>query len=316
MSEDTKKIHVGGQAVIEGVMMRSPEHVATAVRKPDGNIALKKYRYISWTKRFKILGLPFFRGGVVLIESLVLGIRALNFSGEVAMTEEEKKKQKPKKASKEGKGDTLSKLMMGGTIVLALGLGFSLFFFLPLLITEWIGVEGSLAFNLVDGLIRLAFFITYLALISMWKEIRRVFEYHGAEHMSIFAYEHEKPLTVEGVRAFTTHHPRCGTSFLMVVMIVAFLVFIVLGKPDAVGDRLIRFLFVPVIGGISYEVIRLSGTRFGKRFSALLVAPGMWLQRVTTKPPDDAQLEVALVALKSALDMDVGEGVELAEGKV
>ena len=315
MSEDAKKIHVGGQAVIEGVMMRSSEYVATAVRKPDGRIALKRELYVSWTKRFKILGLPFFRGGVVLIESLVLGIKALNFSGEVAMTEEEKKKEKPKKSGKEGQGDTLSKLVLGGTIFLALGLGFGIFFFLPLLITEWIGVEGSLMFNLVDGLIRLAFFIIYLVLISLWKEIRRVFEYHGAEHMSIFAYEGGKPLTVEGVRAFTTHHPRCGTSFLMVVMIVAFMVFIVLGKPDAVGDRLIRFLFVPVIGGISYEVIRLSNSRYGRFFSRILVAPGMWLQRVTTKEPDDSQLEVALVALKSSLDMDVGDGVDMTPVK-
>ena len=304
--QNTEKVHVGGQAVIEGVMMRSPEYVSVAVRRPDGKIVLKRDPYVSWTKRVKFLGWPFVRGGVVLIESLVWGIKALNFSGEIAMEEEDKKsgKERDQKASK---------FWMAGSLVLALGFGIGLFFFLPLLLTELTGVKSGVMFNLVDGLIRLVFFLLYLGLISLWKEIRRVFEYHGAEHKSIFAYEEGRPLTLEGVKSFTTHHPRCGTSFLLVVMLVALLVFICLGRPESMGDRFIRFLFIPVIGGISYEIIRLSGTTFGKRLSRVLVAPGLWLQRITTKEPDDQQLEVALVALNSALDLNVGPDVEFFE---
>jgi len=306
--DDSEKVQVGGQAVIEGVMMRSPEFVTVAVRKPDGNILLKKDRYTSWTKRFKVLGFPIIRGGVILIESMVLGIKALNFSGDVAITEEEKKKDPDKVPDKR------SKLWTAGAVVLALGLGIGLFFFLPLLLTELMGVKSGLLFNLIDGIIRLIFFLVYLALISLWKEIRRIFEYHGAEHKSIFAYEEGKPLTVEGIRSFTTRHPRCGTSFLIVVMLVALVVFILLGKPQNWGDRFIRFLFIPVIGGISYEIIRLSGKKFGKKLAKVLVSPGLWLQKITTKEPDNSQLEVALVALNGALDRDVGADVEMFSG--
>jgi uncharacterized protein YqhQ len=303
--EKTKKIQVGGQAVIEGVMMRSPEYVSVAVRKSDGKIVLKRDSYISWTKRHRILGLPFFRGGVILIESMVLGIKALNFSSNVAMEEINKDKNSvPQK-------DVKTKIVMGGTVLLALGLGIAFFFYLPLLLTGWIGIESGVLFNLVDGGFRLVLFLAYLGLISLWKEIRRVFEYHGAEHKSIFAFEAGYPLTLEGVRSFTTHHPRCGTSFLLVVMLVALCVFIVLGKPETVGDRFVRFLFIPVIGGLSYEIIRLSGMKYGKKLAQILVAPGLWLQRITTKEPDESQLEVALVALKSALNQDVDADVEL-----
>jgi len=304
MKKEEKKL-VGGQAVIEGVMMRSPEFVAVAVRKPDGNILLKKDTYQSWTKRFKVFGFPFVRGGVTLIESMILGIKALNFSADIAVEEEEKEKNPDKVPKKRSRFWTI------GAVVLALALGIGLFFFVPLLLTELIGVEGGVLFNLVDGGIRLVFFLTYLVLISLWKEIRRVFEYHGAEHKSIFAYEEDQPLTLEGVRSFTTHHPRCGTSFLLVVMLVALMVFIVLGKPQDMGDRLIRFLFIPVIGGVSYEIIRLSSKKYGKKLAKILVAPGLWLQRITTHEPDDSQLEVALVALKSALSLEVDEKVEV-----
>lgn len=296
---------VGGQAVIEGVMMRTPECVSVAVRKPDGQIVLKRDPYVSYTKRYKILGLPFLRGGVILIEALVLGIRALNFSGDIAM--KAVKEEKPNKKRSEWS----SKIWMGFTVVLALSLGIGIFFFLPLLLTELTGVRSGVLFNLVDGLIRLLLFLTYLGLISLWKEIRRVFEYHGAEHKSVFAYEEGKPLTMEGVKSFSTHHPRCGTSFLLVVMLVALMIFIILGKPLDWGDRFIRFLFIPVIGGISYEIIRLSSKKFGRGIARFVVAPGLWLQRITTREPDDQQLEVALIALKGALKQDVGEKVEI-----
>lgn len=301
--KESGRINVGGQAVIEGVMMRSPEFISVAVRNPGGSIILKRDRYISWTKRFKILGIPFVRGAIILIESMVLGIKALNFSADVAIQEEEKNKGKG--------GGKRSNIWMGLTVVLALVLGLTIFFFLPLLLTELTGVQGSVLFNLVDGLIRLGFFLIYLALISLWKEIRRIFEYHGAEHKAIFSYEDGNALTLDGVKGYSTFHPRCGTSFLLVVMVVALVIFMGLGKPNDLGDRLVRFLFIPLIGGISYEIIRLSGKKYGKNIARILVAPGLWLQRITTREPDNSQLEVALVALKSALDLDVGENVEM-----
>ena len=306
-----KKIQVGGQAVLEGVMMRSPEFVTVAVRKADGKIVLKKEAYVSWTKKLKILGWPFIRGGVILIESMVLGIKALNFSADVAMKEEDKKKEENKKKTGKASSNSRTGIAIGFTVVFALAIGLAIFFYIPLLLTELTKIEGSIGFNLIDGAIRLAFFLGYLLLISQWKEIRRVFEYHGAEHKSIFAYEGDKPLTLKGVREYTTHHPRCGTSFLLVVMLVAMLVFICLGRPHDFGDRFIRFLFIPVIGGVSYEIIRLSGKKYGKRLARILVAPGLWLQRITTKEPDKKQLEVALVALRSALNMEIDSNVEI-----
>lgn len=308
MSEQSK-IMVGGQAVLEGVMMRSPEYVAVAVRKPDGNIIVKRDAFRSWTKRHKFMGWPLIRGGVILIESMIMGIRALNFSSTIAM-EAEENAQSEKKPEKKQKHKKTSDITVFFTMLVAFAAGIGLFFYLPLIITDKTGVETGLAFNLVDGFIRLVFFLTYLFLISLWKDIRRVFQYHGAEHKSVFAFENKQPLTLEGVKSFTTHHPRCGTSFLLVVMLVSILVFMPLGKPDTVNERLIRLLFIPVIGGISYEIIRLSGSRFGKKIARILVAPGLWLQRITTKEPDDSQLEVALVSLKAALNQEVGDGIE------
>jgi len=305
VKKETKKIQIGGQAVIEGVMMRSPEYVAVAVRKHDGTIVLKRNKYISISKRFKVLSLPIIRGGIILIESMVLGIKALNFSGDIAMEETEKN------SKKSGKKDKRSKIWMGGTVIIALALGIGLFFYLPLVLTELTGIQGGVMFNLLDGCIRLAFFLTYLGLISLWKEIRRVFEYHGAEHKTIFAYEKGEPLTVKHVQSFSTLHPRCGTSFLLIVMLVALIVFMFLGRPQQLSDRLVRFLFIPVIGGISYEIIRLSGKKYGKRIAKILVAPGLLLQKITTKEPDNKQLEVALVALKSALDQDIEIDIEM-----
>ncbi len=296
------KIQVGGQAVIEGVMMRSPEYVAVAVRKPDDTIIVKKESYISWTKRNKLLDLPLIRGGVILIESLVLGIKALNFSGDVAMQEE--------KNHKESKNN---KWLLALTVIAALALGIGLFFYLPLKLTELTGIENNTLFNLIDGIIRLLFLLTYIFLISRWKEIKRIFEYHGAEHLSIFTYENKKPLTYSSARTYTTHHPRCGTSFLFMVMIVAILVFILLGKPESITDRIIRLLFVPVIGGISYEIIRLSGKKFGTKIAKIVTAPGLWLQHLTTKQPDEKQLEVAFTALKSSLNMELDSNIEVME---
>ncbi len=298
MAEHTQETPpVGGQAVIEGVMMRSPHAVSVAVRKPDGGILVRSQPYVSWTARSKFWGLPIIRGGVVLIESLYWGIKTLTFSGDVAMAEDD-----PQKGEKSGRPKTgISVFRTILLIAVSLGLGLLVFFYVPLLFTTWLGIQSGVWFNLVDGGFRLLIFLSYLIGISFLKDIRRIFEYHGAEHKSIFAYENHLPLVPESTRRFTTHHPRCGTSFLLIVMLVSIVVFLFLGRPETVGDRLLRLLFVPVIGGISYELIRLSGKGYKKKLGSFLVAPGLWLQRITTKEPDDAQIEVAFAALEAAL---------------
>ncbi|HOZ21294.1 MAG TPA: DUF1385 domain-containing protein [bacterium] len=298
--KEQESLAVGGQAIIEGVMMRGQEVVAMAVRKPDGGIVLKCTPFKSIVKRFKVLNLPVFRGAVILIESLFLGVKALNFSGDIAMMEENGKAKRS--------DSRWNDLWMGVTILFSLALGIAFFFYLPLILTDLIGVESGWAFNLVDGVIRLSLFLAYIYLISLWKEIRRVFEYHGAEHKSIFAHENHKPLTPAGAKPFTTLHPRCGTSFLLIVMVVSVLVFMLLGKPETIADRFIRIAFVPVIGGLSYELIKLSAKAQRFALARALILPGLWLQKITTNEPDEQQLEVAMVALRCALGEEVQAG--------
>jgi uncharacterized protein YqhQ len=304
-----KKLMVGGQAVIEGVMMRSPEMVAVACRRADGSIIVMRKPYRSLLHRFKILALPIFRGSIVLIEALVLGVQALTFSGDVAMADEQAKQNGNVSANAQRPGQRTfgQKLWMGLTLAFAFAAGLGLFFYVPLLLTDWLGARTGFWFNLVDGVIRLIFFLGYLWLITQMKDIRRVFEYHGAEHKSIFNFEEKKELTPENSAIFSRFHPRCGTSFLLIVMLVSIFVFMALGRPETVADRLLRLAFIPVIGGISYEFIRLSDKGYRHSFWRFFILPGLWLQRLTTKEPDLGQLEVAIVSLKAAL----GEQVEL-----
>lgn len=294
-----KKIMVGGQAVMEGVLMRSPDSYAVAVRRPNGDIVVKKEPWQTVTKKIKFLGMPILRGGVILIEAMVLGVKALTFSGDIAMEEENKKNGKDTSTK-----SIWEKIWTVLTVLFSFAVGLAMFFYVPLLLTDLFNFESSFAFNIVDGIIRLVFFLTYIYLISLWKEIRRVFEYHGAEHKSVFAFEDKKDLTVEATKPYTTLHPRCGTSFMLIVMLTSILVFMFLGKPETVADRLIRLAFVPVIGGISYEFIRLSEKASKNPLTKLFILPGLWLQKITTKEPDESQLEVALVALRCALDLD------------
>jgi uncharacterized protein YqhQ len=300
-----KKIQVGGQAVIEGVMMRSPERVSVACRRADGSIIVRLQDYKPAGKKIKILGLPILRGAVVLIESLILGVQALTFSGDVAMLDERRKQNGELTDEKPGERTTMQKLWMGITVAFAFAIGIGLFFYVPLLLTEWLGARTGFWFNLVDGVIRLAFFLVYLMLIGRMKEIHRVFEYHGAEHKSIFNFEVGEELTPDNAQRHTRFHPRCGTSFLLIVMIVSILVFMFLGRPENVAERLIRIAYVPLIGGISYELIRLSDKGYRYSFWRIFISPGLWLQRLTTEEPDKSQLEVAIVALKAALGEDV-----------
>ena len=289
---------VGGQAVIEGVMMRSPRMVATAVQRADGEIALQVQPFASITKRVKALGLPVVRGMVGMVETLALGMRCLSFSAdEVAKDEAIKEGQAPKEA----KG--ISSWSMGLTMLVSFGLGLLVFFWIPLKLTEFTGVEGSLAFNLIDGVFRMVFFLGYLWLISLWSEMRRLFQYHGAEHKVIHAFEADLDVTPANARPFTTLHPRCGTSFLFSIMILSIFVFMLFGRPETLGDRLLRFAGVPLIAGLGFEFIRFSGKHADNRLVRILSTPGLWLQRITTKEPDDGQLAVACEALNSVLPL-------------
>jgi len=301
MPVSTRKFQVGGQAVIEGVMMRSPKSFTVAIRKSNGQIMIKKEPYIALTERFKFLKIPIIRGAVVLIESLYLGIKALSFSAEEAM-EEENPETKTLDAKKEKKGETFVTLWLILSLLMGFSLALFIFFYLPLILVELIGVKGGFLFNLIDGLIRISFFLIYIWAISLWKSMRRVFEYHGAEHKSIFAFEAGEDLTPENIKKYSTHHPGCGTSFLLVVMVISILVFMFLGRPHTISERLTRLLFVPLIAGISYEFTRLSRKRRNSKIVKILTAPGLWLQKITTKEPDEKQLKVAIAALKSALE--------------
>jgi uncharacterized protein YqhQ len=282
---------VGGQAVIEGVMMRSPTQVAVAVRRPDGAIAFLERRFTSITRRVKVLGWPILRGAVSLFETLYLGMTALNFSAEEAAHEGERTAEKPK-------APWWQSLLQGVTLVVSLGIGLLLFVVLPARLTAWMGANGRIAFGLVDGLLRLTAFILYLFLISRWKEMARVLGFHGAEHKAIHALEANAPLTPESVQTFTRFHPRCGTSFLFLVVMVSIVVFTVIGKPHGVRDHLLRIACMPLIAGVAFEFIRISGKYAENSFVKLLIWPGLQFQRLTTREPDLEMCAVAIAALE------------------
>lgn len=294
-------IVIGGQAVIEGVMMRSPKFLTIALRRADGGILVKKNPYIALTKRKRWLNIPIVRGAIALVESLYLGLKALTFSADQAMEEKvtEATSQADYEIKSMGKAfGTLWPILM---VIVGVSLGMGLFFYLPLIITDFLGVKGGILFNLVDGMVRIGIFLVYIWAIGLWKETRKIFEYHGAEHKSIATFEVGEDLTINNARRHTTVHARCGTSFLVVVMIVSIGIFIFLGKPTTIAERLTRFFFIPLIAGISYEIIKIS-SRSNNRFIQLLVKPGLWLQKITTREPDDGQLEVAIMALKESLE--------------
>ncbi|HKQ18937.1 MAG TPA: DUF1385 domain-containing protein [Candidatus Eisenbacteria bacterium] len=285
---------IGGQAVIEGVMMRSPKRVATAVRLADGTVSVKTREYVSLSRRFPILGLPILRGAVVLIESLRIGVEALAFSAEAAVKEEQ---SVPKEARRFG---TLG-WSMGFTVLFSFALGFFIFFYLPLLLTDLTGVKDGFRYNLIDGAIRLVFFLIYIVAIGFWGEMRRVFQYHGAEHKTIHNLESGEELTPENADRQSRFHPRCGTSFLFLVVIVSFVVFAFTGRPETWDARLFRFALIPVIAGVSFEIIRFAGAHYDKPWVRWMSAPGLELQRLTTREPSRDMLEVAIAALRAVL---------------
>ncbi len=300
-----EKINVGGQAVIEGVMMRAPRSVAIAVRRPNGEIVVKKELVVPLSERYPLVKLPIIRGAVALFQSLIIGIKALNFSANESIAEEDQ--------PEDGKESSeISSWAMAGTMAVAFGFGIGLFFVMPLYATKWLTQlslisDNNIVFNLVDGVIRVVVFLVYIWGISRMKDIQRVFQYHGAEHKSIFAYEAGEELSVENVRRYSRLHPRCGTSFLLIVMLVSIAVFSLIPKlwPFYLkaGSRVV---LLPMIAGISYEFLKWSAKNDSNPLVKLIITPGLALQRLTTGEPDDSQLEVAIRSLNEALEVNDG----------
>jgi uncharacterized protein YqhQ len=388
MSTPERDLIVGGQAVIEGVMMRTPNAYAIAVRKADGTIVNTAAPLPKWSDKYPLLKLPVLRGGAVLVQSMGLGIKALNYSANEAFAEAEEAEAEEVKVALspaviEGEGDfagltgavpglfpvptqkrSRDELKKGttaaaaGSIVFALIFNVLLFVAAPLLLTNalFIGagwattppavtspapttqtsttvaepeseawyssawstvrtylhpVRPSVAFNLIDGLIRMTFFLIMIFSFSLLKDIRRVFQYHGAEHKTVFTWEAGLPLTVENARPQPRQHPRCGTSFLMVVMLVAIVLFSVIKFDSLLFNFLIRIALMPVVAGLSYEIIRLSAKKESSWFFKIMTRPGVWLQNITTQEPDDKQLEVAIEALKESLKLEPQAGEPL-----
>ena len=309
------KFYYGGQAVIEGVLIRGRDSVGMAVRCTDGGIwtdllPLSKV----YTGRLRTI--PLVRGIIVLVETLMLGVGALNRSAEIAMSPPEARVSELGLPSKPSKSE---RAMMAGTMALAMVLGMGVFFLLPLLGARSLDslVASSLVSNLIEGLVRLLLLVGYIWGVGHLKDIQRVFAYHGAEHMTIHAHEHGLPLETEQIQRFSTAHPRCGTAFLLTVVVVSILVFSLLGRPSILVAALSRLALVPLIAAVSYEAIRFSGAHSQNPLARVMMLPGLALQRLTTRQPDASQIEVAVAAMKMTLAADgealphgVGDGPE------
>jgi uncharacterized protein YqhQ len=298
---------VGGQAVMEGVMMRSPKGYSVAVRRQDGSIRVVKEALQTVGEKWKLFKLPVLRGVGVLGQALVLGIKALRFSTEEAIRESASSDPSvDEKDKKTAEPEKLSSWVMASTITLALAVNIALLFVLPLFLTNLIqgqlGFESNLLFNGIDGIFRVATFVTFLLVISWMKDMRRVFEYHGAEHKTVYNFEAKETLAVENARKYSTLHPRCGTSFLLVLMIVSILVFSLVHFDSIAGKLLSRIVLLPLIAGLSYEIIRYSAKHPGSLLR-VVTYPGLLLQKITTKEPDEKQLATAIRALEEALSV-------------
>jgi uncharacterized protein YqhQ len=310
--ESGEETLVGGQAVLEGVMMRSPHAWAIAVRKPSGEVATHSEPLERPSEKHKWMGWPVVRGVMTLGYAMTLGFRALRFSADVAL-------EQVAPVKKDGKKLEISGWLAAVNIAISVGFFIFTYKFLPLLAaTELKRVNPVFAnpvlFNIVDGIIRIALFLLFIWGVSLMKDIRRVYEYHGAEHKTVFAFENGDPLQTGAVQKYSTYHPRCGTSFLMTVMIFSILVYIVANAIFPVTTFWARFaariILLPAIAGLSYEIIRFAAKHRGSLF-ALMTAPGLWLQRITTQPPADDQVHCAIVALDQAMQLEKQHGGEL-----
>jgi len=314
--DPNKPMQIGGQAVIEGVMMRAPDSVATAVRRANGQIVVQHQSYKSVTEKYKWLNVPILRGAVGLVDMMYLGIKTLNFSAEIAMLDVEVKETKDEANRKNSKSKTKtpSKLALAAALVFALAFGIGIFFMVPLYLTTKVFAieQTAVTFNLVAGAIRITILLLYMAGISLMKDIQQLFRYHGAEHKSVFAYELKSKLVPVAVIKYSRFLPICGTSFLLIVAFVAILSFSLLDAllltfltSITLPIRLLTHLpFIPIVGGLAYEIIKLSAKHSTTWWGRILIAPGLWLQRITTKEPSESQIEVALVALKCALGQE------------
>jgi uncharacterized protein YqhQ len=282
---------VGGQAVMEGVMMRGTSTWAVAVRKPDGDVDVQSFPLVSWAKRHRALRLPVIRGVVALVESLKIGLKALSLSANAQLPEDE---------------EPISGAMWFGTVLVALLFAVGLFFVVPVGLTSLFKDQlgSAFLFWLVEGIVRTAIFLGYIVLIARLPDLRRVFEFHGAEHKTISCYEAGLPLTPENAQRFSRLHPRCGTSFLLIVMILAIFVFAPIGLPAWYLLLASRILGVPLIAGLSFEVIKWAGRNRRKGWVQKLMWPGMQLQKLTTREPDAAQLAVAIAAMEAVLEVE------------
>ena len=296
--QNERKVLYGGQAVVEGVMIRGRDHAALAIRREDGQISRREIDLSGWSK-IRARRIPWIRGVVVLAETLTVGMKALSISAAEAAPPDEET----------GEPEEIGKGGMALMLFISLLLGIAIFFLAPLGLSRLIENAGAneLTANIVEGAVRLVIFVAYIWLIGRMEDIRRVFGYHGAEHMAVAAHEAGEPLTVESVRRFPEAHPRCGTSFLMTVVVVSILLFILIPRDPLwllIGSRIV---LIPVIGAISYELIRYAGTHPGQFWVRVFGAPNLWLQELTTRPPDDSMIEVAIDAMEFALELD---GVE------
>jgi len=304
-----KKSTIGGQAVMEGVMMKAPNCMAIAVRRPDGSITVTKQTTVTVKDKYPILKLPVLRGMITFAETMVMGVKSLMTSAELFGDDEEYKPSKFEVFLAEKLGKNIEDVVLNMALVLAVVFAVGLFVLLPAflsgLIRPWIG--STVAANFLEGVIRLCIFLIYITLVSKMKDIRRVFEYHGAEHKTIHCYEHDEELTVENARKYSTLHPRCGTAFLLIVMVISIVVFSFMGWQNIFIRVLTRLLLLPLVAGLSYEVTRFAGKSDAK-FMRIVMYPGMMLQKLTTREPDDQQLEVAIRAFLEAAGDLSGEG--------
>ena len=293
---------IGGQAVIEGIMMMNRNDYAVAVRRPDGEIEIKKDKYESITTKAKILSLPFIRGVFRFADSMILGMKTLTYSASFFEDDEEEEPGRFEKFLDRVFGEKLESVIMSIVMVLSFILAIGIFMILPLVIANFFKsfITSEHVMAVLEGVIRIAIFIAYIKLVSRMEDIRRTFMYHGAEHKCINCVEHGHPLTVENVRASSKEHKRCGTSFILIVMIISILFFMVI-RIDNIGLRMLsRIILIPVIAGVSYEILQLAG-RSNSKFMDLVSRPGMWMQGLTTTEPDDSMIEVAIAATEAYL---------------
>jgi len=297
---------VGGQAVLEGVMMRSPHAWGICIRRPDGSLATHSEPLEKLSDKHKWMAWPFVRGIMTLGQAMTLGFRALRYSADVALGElmpEDKKKTE------------ISGWVLAVNLILSLGFFIFMYKFVPLLAAtnlknHYPAFGNQILFNVVDGVIRIALFLLFIWGISLWADIRRVYQYHGAEHKTVFAFEANDPLTVQNAQAYTTFHPRCGTSFLMTVMLIAMFIYMLIPATTFWARFASRLALLPVIAAVSYELIRFAA-KHGSSLFAMLTKPGLWLQRITTQPPADDQVETAIAALNEAMELEKQRGGEL-----